>query len=254
VAQYLMTHPDVAAVGYVTDVDTFNVIWDPRGWVLGGTVGGSPGYSGATEDGPPTTGAYEPGDFVVAEDATVWVCTVAGSPGTWVQANSGSYAPLGELVVVGASGQAFTATTTLATVTDLTAPVMANQTYLVDGAVAVTGAPAGDVKLSLAVVDGGGVALGDAAGNGTVGGGATSTDAGAGSIVWGRTTINDSGNARGLNGPTEGEAAFISFSFIVNMGDTAGTVALKAAQNVSDATATTILADSWMRVTPAPLA
>lgn len=43
------------------------------------------GYVGGTTSLAPTTGAFVVGDFVVTQDAAVWVCTIAGSPGTWVR-------------------------------------------------------------------------------------------------------------------------------------------------------------------------
>lgn len=43
-------------------------------------------YVGATATGAPTTGAHLVGDFVIAQDGALWVCTVAGTPGTWAQA------------------------------------------------------------------------------------------------------------------------------------------------------------------------
>ncbi|HYF45704.1 MAG TPA: hypothetical protein VD926_05795, partial [Acidimicrobiales bacterium] len=41
-------------------------------------------YVGATTSGSPSTGAFNVGDFVVARDGRIYVCTSAGTPGTWV--------------------------------------------------------------------------------------------------------------------------------------------------------------------------
>jgi len=41
-------------------------------------------YVGATASGAPVSGTFAVGDFVIAQNGGVWVCTVAGSPGTWV--------------------------------------------------------------------------------------------------------------------------------------------------------------------------
>jgi hypothetical protein len=41
-------------------------------------------YVGGTASGAPVSGTFAVGDFVVDETGTVWVCTVAGSPGTWL--------------------------------------------------------------------------------------------------------------------------------------------------------------------------
>lgn len=40
-------------------------------------------YVGATTAGAPTTGTFAVGDFVVDQTGKVWVCTTAGTPGTW---------------------------------------------------------------------------------------------------------------------------------------------------------------------------
>lgn len=45
-------------------------------------------FVGGTAFGAPTTGAFVIGDFVIDQSGTVWVCTVAGSPGTWVAQKS----------------------------------------------------------------------------------------------------------------------------------------------------------------------
>jgi hypothetical protein len=46
-------------------------------------------WAGATTSGAPTTGSFLVLDWVVAGNGAIWVCTVAGSPGTWVQAAGG---------------------------------------------------------------------------------------------------------------------------------------------------------------------
>ena len=40
-------------------------------------------YVGATTGGAPVTGTFEVGDWVIDQTGTHWICTVAGSPGTW---------------------------------------------------------------------------------------------------------------------------------------------------------------------------
>lgn len=40
-------------------------------------------YAGATTSGAPASGTFRKGDFVVARDGHLFVCTAAGSPGTW---------------------------------------------------------------------------------------------------------------------------------------------------------------------------
>ena len=40
-------------------------------------------YVGGTANGAPTSGTFAVGDFVVDQTGTIWVCTTAGTPGTW---------------------------------------------------------------------------------------------------------------------------------------------------------------------------
>jgi len=40
-------------------------------------------YVGATTGGAPVTGTFAVGDWVVDQTGTHWVCTAAGTPGTW---------------------------------------------------------------------------------------------------------------------------------------------------------------------------
>lgn len=40
-------------------------------------------YVGGTASGAPASGTYVAGDFVVSHDGHIYICTVAGTPGTW---------------------------------------------------------------------------------------------------------------------------------------------------------------------------
>lgn len=40
-------------------------------------------FVGVTISGPPTTGSFAIGDFVVTQNGNTWVCTASGAPGTW---------------------------------------------------------------------------------------------------------------------------------------------------------------------------
>lgn len=52
-------------------------------------------YVGATTSGAPVSGTFLNGDFIIARDGQVWVCTAGGTPGTWSQAGgSGSFVAL----------------------------------------------------------------------------------------------------------------------------------------------------------------
>jgi len=43
-------------------------------------------YVGATVSGAPTSGTYSAGDFLIGQNGIMWICSVSGSPGTWVGA------------------------------------------------------------------------------------------------------------------------------------------------------------------------
>ena len=40
-------------------------------------------YVGGTVSGPPASGTFAAGDFIVDQSSQVWVCQAAGTPGTW---------------------------------------------------------------------------------------------------------------------------------------------------------------------------
>jgi trimeric autotransporter adhesin len=42
-------------------------------------------YVGAVASGAPAAGTFAVGDFTIDQTGTAWVCTVAGTPGTWAQ-------------------------------------------------------------------------------------------------------------------------------------------------------------------------
>lgn len=46
-------------------------------------------YVGATASGAPASGTFAVGDFVIDQTAKVWICTAAGSPGTWTAVSGG---------------------------------------------------------------------------------------------------------------------------------------------------------------------
>lgn len=54
-------------------------------------------YAGATASGAPGSGTFVVGDFVIDQTGKLWVCSIAGSPGTWVQvAGSGGTSGTGQ--------------------------------------------------------------------------------------------------------------------------------------------------------------
>ena len=46
-------------------------------------------YVGATTSGAPVSGTFAVGDFIIDQSGSGWICTVAGSPGTWTQIAGG---------------------------------------------------------------------------------------------------------------------------------------------------------------------
>lgn len=50
-------------------------------------------FVGATASGHPTTGYYLIGDYCVDQTGAFWVCTISGSPGTWIKVGSGGVSP-----------------------------------------------------------------------------------------------------------------------------------------------------------------
>ncbi len=51
-------------------------------------------YVGGVATVAPTTGTFAVGDFVISRNGKIFVCTVAGTPGTWIEPASITYAPL----------------------------------------------------------------------------------------------------------------------------------------------------------------
>jgi hypothetical protein len=51
-------------------------------------------YVGATSSGSPGSGTFSTGDFVVAQNGKIYVCTSGGSPGTWTDIGGGGSSPL----------------------------------------------------------------------------------------------------------------------------------------------------------------
>ncbi len=92
-------------------------------------------YVGATASGAPASGTFSIGDFVIAQNGNMWICTAAGSPGTWVQVGAGTAYNL-----VKANGTGITARQTLNFI---------NGTYTT--ATAVDNASQSDIKFDITV-------------------------------------------------------------------------------------------------------
>lgn len=51
-------------------------------------------YVGGVATVAPTTGTFAIGDYVISRNGKIFVCTVAGTPGTWIEPASITFAPL----------------------------------------------------------------------------------------------------------------------------------------------------------------
>lgn len=51
-------------------------------------------FAGGTTSGAPASGTFAVGDFVVDHAGAIWVCTVAGTPGTWAAGSGGGVSSL----------------------------------------------------------------------------------------------------------------------------------------------------------------
>jgi hypothetical protein len=58
----------------------------PTGGLTGATA--ATRYVGGTTSGAPTTGTFAVGDYIVDQTGKIYVCTTAGTPGTWTQVGS----------------------------------------------------------------------------------------------------------------------------------------------------------------------
>lgn len=74
------------ASGTDFDTDWVPVLGLPLG--LTGAVAATR-YVGGTASGAPASGTFAIGDFIIDRSGSAWVCTVAGTPGTWVQLGAG---------------------------------------------------------------------------------------------------------------------------------------------------------------------
>lgn len=68
-------------------------------------------YVGGTTTGSPGSGTFQVGDWVVTQDGRMWICTTAGSPGTWQQpspplsfGSAANIQPLAAAAAAGSSG------------------------------------------------------------------------------------------------------------------------------------------------------
>lgn len=94
----------------------------PLGLPLGLTgATGATRYVGATASGAPATGAFAVGDFVIDQSGAVYVCTAAGSPGTWTATGGGGIVQAAQVSIT--SGDLTTASTTFVDATGVTVTI-----------------------------------------------------------------------------------------------------------------------------------
>ena len=74
----------------LTKAHVWSALETATAWAASGLTGSTAAsrYIGATASGAPVSGTQAVGDFVIAQDGHVFVCTVAGSPGTFVDVGS----------------------------------------------------------------------------------------------------------------------------------------------------------------------
>ena len=59
-------------------------------WLAAGLTGAATvtRWVGGTASGAPTSGTFSVGDFVIDQTSNVWICTTAGTPGTWTNSRN----------------------------------------------------------------------------------------------------------------------------------------------------------------------
>jgi hypothetical protein len=85
--------PGTAAAGSVGEAaDAGHVHPQPTNFAPTGVTGATATskYVGATSSGHPTSGTHAVGDYTVDQTGSFWICTGAGTPGTWIQVVAGS--------------------------------------------------------------------------------------------------------------------------------------------------------------------
>src|ERR1700686_977902 len=128
---------EVIQSGYVSFTDSTNQPSPSSGGIVAGNAFAPTGLTGATQitsfvggvaTVAPTTGTFAVGDFVVSRNGKMFVCTAAGTPGTWVEPASITYAPLASPTLTGVPAAPTAAVDTATTQLATTAYVI-NQAY-----------------------------------------------------------------------------------------------------------------------------
>src|SRR5438309_8369399 len=94
---------EVKLSGYISFTDSTVQPVPSAGGIAAPTAVAPTGLTGATQvtryvggvaTVAPTTGTFAIGDYVISRNGKIFVCTVAGTPGTWVEPASITFAPL----------------------------------------------------------------------------------------------------------------------------------------------------------------
>lgn len=129
-------------------------------WVASGLTGATAAsrYVGATTSGAPVSGTFAVGDYTIDRAGSIWICTAAGSPGTWSSAGGVSAATLASAVggvvwtnVVKAIDESVASSATLQTDDELFFTAVSGATYEVES-LTIYASPAGgatpDMKIA----------------------------------------------------------------------------------------------------------
>ena len=82
-----------AALAPINNPTFTTKITTPAASVTGFTGATTPTrYVGGVSGAAPTTGVFQTGDYVIDATGSMWICTVGGTPGTWVQSSGSSTA------------------------------------------------------------------------------------------------------------------------------------------------------------------
>lgn len=169
------------------------------------------------------------GKFKIGDGATAWA-----SLAYWTAPGSAV------LFAQKTADQAFTSTITFADLTDLTLAVAIGGKYVLSGNILYNGSTAGDASIKWAAPAGATMdwnALG-------IGSSATTGVTAANLRAF---TIADQADG-GAIGTTATDRLMFRLTGLLTVGSTAGNLVLQGAQRVSDVTATTFLAGSWIKL------
>ena len=191
---------------------------------------------GTTTGAAPTTGAHVVGELVVGHDGKLWVCTTAGTPGTWTQVASASS---GHTVVRKTADETVNNSATLQNDDHLLFAIGSNEVWVVMFHLFVSAASATpDIKIALSLPSGATSAMGIIGqATGTTG---TEADAKIQSFTSATTALS-------VGVPADSTSnTFVLYSAHIANGSTAGNVQLQWAQSTANASDSKIRTGSFL--------